>query len=393
MQTHPPVSTPDKPNSVFPKTLIVDLSKGYGGSTSRVLSLMLNSPHDRIALAGLASGAVVKRAQELGLCTYILGNSKLDLRMLPRLIQLIRDGGFEVLDTQNIQAKFWTSLAALWQRFAFISTIHSWYASSEQDKTSLRGKFYTALELLTNHGLDLYISVSKKDFQELRKAGFAENKIQLIYNAVSINPKTIAGDPHWLQQKFGLASDSIVCTAVGRLVPVKGYDILIEAMKRLAADIPNLVVLIVGEGEQKDDLQHQIEQSGLQGRVQLVGYYDRDAVLSIVKSSDIFAMPSRYEGTPIALLEAAALGCPIVSTLAGGIPELVTDGEHALLVPPNDPQALSEGLAKLAGERGYAQLLGINAQNRIQQYFNLDKQVEDTWNAYRKAWNRHRDLT
>ncbi len=389
MQKRPLAATLDQSIPPFPKTLIVDLSKGYGGSTSRVLSLMLNSPRDRIAVAGLASGPVVRRAQELGLCTYPLGNHKMDLRILPRLIRLIRDRGFEVLDTQNIQAKFWTSLASLWQRFAFISTLHSWYAASEQDKTSLRGKFYTGLELLTNHGLDLYISVSKKDFQELCNAGFSEDRVQLIYNAVSINPDEITGDRRWLQEKFDLAPDSVVCTAVGRLVPVKGYDVLIDAMKRTAADVPKLVVLIVGEGEQKAELQRQIEQSGLQNRVRLVGYFDRDAVLSIVKSSDIFAMPSRYEGTPIALLEAAALGRPILSTLAGGIPELVTHGEHALLVPPGDPQALGDGLRKLAADRKYAQLLGAGAQDRTQKYFNLNQQVEDTWNAYRKAWARH----
>jgi glycosyltransferase involved in cell wall biosynthesis len=172
-------------------------------------------------------------------------------------------------------------------------------------------------------------------------------------------------------------------------VPIKGYDVLIAAFKEIAATIPNLVVLIVGEGEEKDKLQKQIEQSGLRGRVHLVGYYDRDTVLSIVKASDIFAMPSHYEGTPIALLEAAALARPILSTVAGGIPELVMNGESALLVPPGDAHALGAALAKLTTDTEYSQCLGANAQLRIQHYFDLDKQVEETWNAYRKAWGRH----
>ena len=108
-------------------------------------------------------------------------------------------------------------------------------------------------------------------------------------------------------------------------------------------------------------------------------------MLELLKSSDIFVMPSRYEGTPIALLEAAALGLPIVASHTGGIPELVQDEEHALLIPPEDTHALAQELIRLSQDRQFARLLGQNAQKRIRVGFNLNAQVQATLNTYQNA--------
>jgi len=372
-----------------PKVLVVDLSNHYGGSSSRVLSLMACAKPGTIALAGLKSGAITKQAVQLGLTVHVLAAHKADPRLLFRLIQVIRQGGYNVLDSQNIQSKFWANLAAIITRTSLVSTLNSWYAN-EHGKTSLKGRVYTSLELLTNQSLDLYITVSEKDRQALLKAGLPENAIELIYNAVDTKLTAISGDSDWIRNKFDLPSDSIICTAVGRLVPVKGYDILINAIQKIASQVPQLFCLIVGEGECKEELLEQIQETGLENRIRLVGYYDRQNAMSILKSSDIFVMPSRYEGTPIALLEAAALACPILASSTGGIPELVKHEEHALLIPPGDSTALAQGLVKLALNRDYAQMLGQSAQQRIQKYFNLESQVNTTWNAYKKALSRHR---
>ena len=367
-----------------PKVLIVDLSNHYGGSSSRVLSLMARAKPGTVALAGLRSGAITRQAIQLGLPVHIVASHKADPRLLLRIVQIIRRGGYNVLDSQNIQSKFWANLAAIATRTSLVSTLNSWYAN-EHGKASMKGRMYTSLELFTNQSLDLYITVSEKDRQSLLRAGLPEEKVELIYNAVDINTSAIREDTEWLRKKFDLPPDSIVCTAVGRLVPVKGYDVLINAVQKIASQVPQLVCLIVGEGECKEELHKQIRGAGLENRVHLVGYFDRPDAMSILKSSDIFVMPSRYEGTPIALLEAAALARPILASDTGGIPELVQHEEHALLVPPGDPNGLAQGLMKLTLDREFAQALGQNARERIQQKFNLESQVNVTWRAYQKA--------
>ncbi len=371
-----------------PKVLVVDFSNKYGGASSRVLSQMARARPGTIALAGLKSGAITGQALQLGLTVHALAEHKADPRLLFRLVRVIRHGGYTLLDSQNIQSKFWANLAARLTGTALVSTLNSWYAN-EHGRASTKGKIYTALELLTNQSLDLYITVSEKDRQSLLKSGLPEEAIELIYNAVDVNVSDLPGDGAWLRQKFELPANSTICTAVGRLVPVKGYDVLIEALQRIASQVPQLVCLIVGEGECREALAGQIRTAGLEERVHLVGYFARQEAMSILKASDIFVMPSRYEGTPIALLEAGALARPILASCTGGIPELVRNEEQALLVPPGDPDALAQGLLKLASDRAYAQRLGENSRQRVRQSFSLESQVAATWKAYQKALDRH----
>jgi len=372
-----------------PKVLILDLSKNYGGSNSRILSLLTRAQPGTMALAGLQSGAITKQARQLGLPVHALSAHKADPRLLFRLIRVIRAEGYNVLDSQNIQSKFWANLAAILTRTALVSTLNSWYAH-EHSTTLIKGRFYTALELLTNQSLDLYITVSEQDRQMLLRSGIPEEAIELIYNTIDLDVSLIPGDRDWLKKQFDLPSGSIVCTGIGRLVPQKGFDILIEAFAKIASQIPDLHCLIIGEGDDKEKLSAQLRAAGLENRVRLIGYYERQTVMSILKASDFFVMPSRYEGTPIALLEAAALGRPILATCAGGIPELVTHEQQAFLVPVLDPAALAQGFSRLALDRDFAHQLGQNAQQKVRESFDPRSQMDATWAAYEKALARHR---
>lgn len=372
-----------------PKVLILDLSKHYGGSNSRILSLMTRSAPGTIALAGLNEGVITRQAVQQGLRVHALAGHKADPRLLLRLVRVIRREGYNVLDSQNIQSKFWANLAALASGTALVSTLNSWYAH-EHSTTLVKGRLYTALELWTNQALDLYITVSEKDRQMLLGRGIPAERIELIYNTIDLDVSAIPGDGAWLRQEFGLPADSLVFTGIGRLVPQKGFDILVEALRQAAARIPQVHCLVLGEGEDREKLSAQIRGAGLEERIHLAGYQERARVLSILKASDGFLMPSRYEGTPIALLEAAALGRPILAACAGGIPELVTHEQHAHLVPVLDPAELAQGLVRLAEDRGYAEALGRRAQARVRERFDPETQVRQTWAAYEKALARRR---
>jgi glycosyltransferase involved in cell wall biosynthesis len=371
-----------------PKVLILDLSKHYGGSNSRILSLMTRSKPGTIGLAGLKNGVITKQAQQMGLKVHGVSGHKADPRLLFRLMQVIRQEGYNVLDSQNIQSKFWANLAAMFTKTALVSTLNSWYAH-EHSTTLIKGRLYTSLELLTNQTLDLYITVSEKDRQMLLHSGIPAEAIELIYNTIDLDVSAIPGDSDSLKKQFDLPPQAIVCTGIGRLVPQKGFDLLIEAFARIASQIPDVYCLIIGEGDDKEKLTEQIHLAGLEKRIRLLGYQDRSKAMSILKSSDIFVMPSRYEGTPIALLEAAALSRPILAACAGGIPELVTHEQHAYLVPTTDPEALAEGFLKLTLDSDYARRLGQNAQQRAREQFNPESQVNETWAAYEKALSRH----
>jgi glycosyltransferase involved in cell wall biosynthesis len=375
-------------NGLSPKVLLVDLSLGYGGSTSRVLTLLQRSQPGRIGLASLEGASVTEHARRMGLPVHVVGKRKTDPAILRNMTRVVREEGYQVLDSQNIQAKLWASLAAAATGASLVSTMHSWYIE-EHGAGSLKGKLYTALELLTNRGLDLYITVSKKDTKALVESGIPAGEIELVYNAVDIDAESVERDPRWLREKFNLPEDSLVCTAVGRLVYQKNHEALVAAMRKAVDEVPNLVCLIIGVGQNQADLENQIRELGLEKHIFLLGYLDRQLVLKIIKSSDIYVMPSRYEGTPIALLEAAALGAPVLATYAGGVPELVRDQEHALLVESSDVDGMARALVKLCCEPEFAAAMAGRAQQHVREVFSLERQLHSTWSAYQRAWNHH----
>ncbi len=371
------------------RVLILDLSHGYGGSGSRLLGLMSRFSPNEMALAAVQGKPLAIAARQQGLTVYEIGRHKMDPLILPRLIRLLRKGGFQIIDTQNIQSKWWGSLAAMLTGVALVSTLNSWYTMEHGG--SLKGRLYTALELLTNFRIDGYIVVSESIRQAVLQTGIKAEMVDLIYNAVDIDPQTIPGDPSWLRSKFSLPDDAIVCTAVGRLVWAKGLEDLIQALAGIASDEPRLHCLIVGEGELRKRLEELTLETKMSGRIHLVGFRERQEVLSILKASDIFVMPSRQEGTPLALLEAAALGKPILATACGGIPELVQDGREALLVPVGEPAQLGAALLRLCREPNLARQLGMQAQHKVRSTFSLDTQAKATRLAYLKAIQHRRE--
>jgi glycosyltransferase involved in cell wall biosynthesis len=164
----------------------------------------------------------------------------------------------------------------------------------------------------------------------------------------------------------------------------KGYEDLIHAFGLLKSKRPNLFCVIIGSGELLSSLLEQITSSGLENRVFLLGQTDHVKALKILKSCDIFVMPSRTEGTPIALLEAASIGVPILATKVGGIPELLTD-QDALLIPENSPTAIVDGLLKLTDDKEFAQALGRSAQKRVDNLFTVENQLDATLELYNKV--------
>jgi glycosyltransferase involved in cell wall biosynthesis len=371
-------------------TLIIDLSHQFGGANTRVLSLMKKMNQDRVALAALENSPVAIEARRAGLRVFSVGQSKNSLQILPNLISIIRQEGFQVLDTQNPQSKFWGSIASTLTGAALVSTLNSWYGS-EHGEGSLKGRLYAMLELSTNFALDRYIVVSKAIHEALIQHGVSSQKIDVIHNAIEINHGEIASSGNSLNYALNLPANSIVLIAAGRLTWAKGYEDLINALNLIIEEDPRVYCLIAGDGELRQSLEAEIKSSGLTKHVLLLGYLPREDVLSLMRVSDIFIMPSRSEGTPIALLEAAALRKPILATSVGGIPELLENGKECLLVPPGDLSELINGIRKLIQDTSLANRLAENAYQRVAQDFTVNAQVLSTIQSYNKAWNARKE--
>lgn len=368
----------------IPHTLIVDLSDNFGGTNARVLALMKELPTHSVGLATIQGSLIAAELEKAGYLVHRLARNKFDPRIPFRMAQVIRSCKYQVVDTQNPQSKLWGSVAAIMGGASLISTLNSWYMN-EHRRYSLRWFLYSAIELITNIALSRYIVVSREILNAMLKLGIPAEKIDLVYNAINIKDfKFVDERERWLK-KHQIPADSLLCVAAGRLSWAKGHDNLIRAFEMVAKDYNHVYCLIAGEGELRSSLEQQIQHAGLSGRVILLGHLSRLEVLSLINASDIFIMPSRTEGTPIALLEAAALKKPILASRVGGIPELVNDGSECLLVVPDDVLELANGIQRLIEEKDLVERLVENAYRKVTREFTLDTQACSTIQSYKKA--------
>jgi glycosyltransferase involved in cell wall biosynthesis len=166
-----------------------------------------------------------------------------------------------------------------------------------------------------------------------------------------------------------------VVGSVGRLAPQKDHATLLEA----AALLPEVELVLVGDGPERPALERRAEELGLRGRVAFLGR--RSDVPVLLPSFDVYVQSSRYEGLCLAVLEAQAAGVPVVATPVGGIRDTVVDGETGLLVPVGDPAAVAAAIRRLLDDRPLASELAAAAQESVSA-FSLDLMVERTLELY-----------
>jgi len=157
------------------------------------------------------------------------------------------------------------------------------------------------------------------------------------------------------------------------LRPQKGLDVLVQAAAEAARELPALRVAIAGEGPERGRLEALAAELGVEDRVALLG--QRSDVPDLLEAFDVAVSSSWFEGSPLAMMEYMDAGLPVVATRVGGVPDLIEDGVHGVLVEPGDPSALAAGIVELVRDRGRAEEMGARARERRRTEFDLDGTV------------------
>lgn len=172
---------------------------------------------------------------------------------------------------------------------------------------------------------------------------------------------------------------------VGRLARPKGVPILLEAIAKLRESHPDVRLSVVGDGPDRQQLESTALRSGIESKVQFLGYQSQSQVRELLKQSDVFAMASFAEGIPVVLMEAMAAGVPVVATRIAGIPELVEDGRSGFLVSPGDSAALAHRVGQLLDDPGLRNAIAAPARLKIERDFNLTTESERLWQVLTAA--------
>lgn len=184
-----------------------------------------------------------------------------------------------------------------------------------------------------------------------------------------------------------LRPDDLVVLSTGRLTAVKGQRYLVEAAALLRPDHPNVQVVILGEGEMRQELENLVAEHGLTGSVHLPGH--RADARMLLDAADVFALPSQAEGMPLTLIEAMEAGLPVVATGVTGSSEVVVHGETGLLVPPGDAEELAAALAALLGDGRRRARYGEAGHRRYLEEFTVESMVARTQAVYDAALGAH----
>lgn len=206
--------------------------------------------------------------------------------------------------------------------------------------------------------------------------GVAEDRIQVIYNALPPDSQSSALTQAEARARLGLGDEPIILTAA-RLFPWKGVDHLIAAL----AHVPDARLLVAGDGPMRDALEQQAQT--VPGRVHFVGHVPHEQMALYMKAADYFALYSGYEGLSHVLLESLHAGTPVIASDKGGNPEVVTHGVNGLLVPYVDREALADAL-QTALKPGQRAALASQTQVGMER-FDFGRMIEQTDAALRDA--------
>jgi colanic acid/amylovoran biosynthesis glycosyltransferase len=162
------------------------------------------------------------------------------------------------------------------------------------------------------------------------------------------------------------APDSRMVVCVGRLCEQKGQMLLLDAAREMARRGEDFELVLAGDGEMRPELERLIDAYGLRGRVRITGWVSGEQVRELLVQARGLVLPSFAEGLPVVIMEAMALGRPVISTLIAGIPELVRDGQEGWLVPAGDSDALVQAWCELnAAEDARLEAMGRSARERV----------------------------
>jgi glycosyltransferase involved in cell wall biosynthesis len=219
----------------------------------------------------------------------------------------------------------------------------------------------------------------------LQKERIARHKVVVVPNAVDLQRFT-PREPRGARAYWGIDDGAFIVASVGRLSREKGHGYLLEALAIARSAIPSLSCLLAGDGPLRSSLETQARALGLDDVCHFLG--DVREIETVFAAADLTVLPSLFEGMPNAVLEAMAMGCPVIATSVGGSPELVRHGETGLLVPPADSEALASALIELAESTERRNRMRVRSRQISEDFHGIERMIHSVEQLYLEEWER-----
>ncbi len=355
-------------------SLHIDTARSWRGGQSQVMYTVmgLRAIGQRVALVAHPDGELYRRMSE-GLDLIPLApRNEIDLAAAWRLSRVIRQLRPDVVHAHDPHAVAMAATA-----LSIVSpTPRPPLIASRRVEFKLAGNSFSRWK----YGqVDCFIANSGPIRDRLVADGIPRHKTTIVNEGVDVD-RIARMTPANVHAEFFLPTHAPIVGNVAALVPHKGQHHLIDAAVLVVRDVPDARFVIVGEGELRASLEQQIHRHHLERHVMLAGF--RVDALELTKGFDLFAMSSVSEGMCTALVDAMAASKAAVATEAGGIPDVLVDGETGFLVPPRDHQAMAARIVQLLRDESLRQRMGAAAFTRAREKFTVERMVEGTAAVY-----------
>jgi len=301
--------------------------------------------------------------------TYLCPQHFSPIRTIFKLRRMLKSGKFKLLHAYLYHANIIGRLAAAGTGVPVVSSIRV----AEEDR-----RFRVAVDRITHRLVKAETCVSESVRRWSISLGIPADKLVTIPNGVAPELWQVSGGK--LKAELQLDDDEEIALFVGRLHHQKGPDVFMEAAKRLCPQRQRLHFVFVGDGPLAARLQRQANEANLSRQVHFLNR--RDDLPDLMADANLLVLPSRWEGMPNVVLEAMAAGKPVVGSSVGGTPEAVVDGETGLLVPPDDPQALADAVARILDDRELEEAMGRAGRRRVEAEFSIPLMVRRNEELY-----------
>lgn len=351
-----------------------DLWAGPENQLVTLLGALRRDERFAVRVIALNDGVLVHRLQELGIPVVVIKEEGRSFFALVRAVAAeLGPLGEAVLHSHRYKENILASLIARRaKRVILVQTVHGTTEIFSGLK-AFKARTYLGLNrFATKRAFDSVIAVSDEIRIAVQRELGSTPRVVTIRNAVQFETLRPTRSRDELRRELSIATDAPVLGMIGRLVPVKAIDKMLAAMVEILQRFPTTVLLIVGAGPEAAALRAEAIRLGILQRIQFLG--SRSDVPDLLQALDILVISSLHEGIPTVLLEAMAMSRAIVSTAVGGIPEVVRDGEQALLVPPGDSVAagLSGACCRLLESPEERERLGCAGRARVEAEFSAE---------------------
>lgn len=305
----------------------------------------------------------IREIRSRGIEVRVLSEKRaFDFNVLRKIRHTIRDFRPDIIQTHNVKSHFLVWLTREFRHYPWIAFQHGY------TWPDFKMRVYNKLDRISLPEAHTVVTVCGPFADALEKNGVKRDHILIVHNSVqpfrASSPEVVAD----LRKNLNIDQNTVVLLAVGRLSREKGHADLLRALAVIQqqVSIPKPVLVIVGDGPERGNLQNLTAELKIGERVIFVG--QQSDVTRYYSLAEIVALPSHTEGSPNVLLEAMSAGKAIVATAVGGVPEIAEDGNTALLVQPHTPERFAEALGHLLQDAELCRRLGNRAQEEACRY-------------------------